>query len=75
MVAKDLIVKEVDSKDARVTVVRLSEHGREAVATMRSEIHAQFSAVINKVGMERMMKFIAISREIQSAVKELHFEL
>lgn len=75
MVAKDLIVKEVDANDARVTVVQLSEHGRITVETMRNEIHRQFGTVIDKIGMERMMEFVAISREIQNALKETHLTL
>ena len=75
MVAKDLIVKESNSSDARVTMVRLSEHGREAVESMRKEIHAQFGTVIDKVGMERMLEFVEISRDIQNALKETHLAL
>lgn len=75
MVAKDLIVKQADSNDARVTVVRLSEHGREVVESMRGEIHAQFGAVLDKVGMDRMLEFVSISRDIQNALKETHLAL
>lgn len=75
MVARKLIIKEASSSDARVTMVRLSEYGREAVESMRSEIHAQFGTVIDKVGMDRMLEFVDISREIQEALKETHFAL
>lgn len=75
MTAKDLILKETDPGDARVTVVRLSECGRETIESMRREIYAQFGAVIDKVGMERMLEFVAISQDIQKALKDTHIQL
>lgn len=75
MVAKDLIVKESNSNDARVTMVRLSEHGSEAVASMRSQIYAQLGTVIDKVGMDRMLEFVSISQDIQKALKSTQITL
>lgn len=69
MEGKDLIVKEADPGDARVTMVRLSERGTQAVLAMREELHAQMRAVIDRIGMERMKEFVEISREIQSVLK------
>ena len=73
MVAKNLIVKQTDPADARVTVVRLSEYGKQTVEAMRREIYAQFGAVIDQVGMDRMMEFVAISGEIQNVIQKNNF--
>lgn len=75
MVAKGLIEKESDPSDARVVVVRLSEHGRQTAKAIRDNIHAQVGAMIDKVGMERMLEFAAISNEIHSALKASDIEL
>ncbi len=69
-----LIVKDCDVNDARITIVRLSETGRQKVEQMREEVCAELGAVIDKVGMERMMEFIAISDEIKSAIKVPDFQ-
>ncbi|MGM9607635.1 MAG: MarR family winged helix-turn-helix transcriptional regulator [Oscillospiraceae bacterium] len=73
MSAKGLIVKEADAHDARVTNIRLSADGESAVQKMRGEMYAQVGAVIDKVGMDRMMEFIAISDEIRSAISAPQF--
>lgn len=75
MLAKDLIVKESDPTDARITVVRLSKKGKETVGKMRSQIHTEFGSVIDKIGMDRMMEFVSIANEIKEAVKDHRFEL
>lgn len=70
MAANGLIEKENDPADARIVVVRLSEHGAEIARKVRENIHAQVGAMIDKVGMERMMEFAAISKEIHSVIRE-----
>lgn len=69
MTAKGLIIKETDKADARVTVVRLSEYGEEAVEKVIRDIYHQVNVVIDKVGMERMLEYAQISREIKEAIK------
>lgn len=68
MAAKDLIVKEAYADDARVTVVRLSQKGEQTAADIRKNIHAHIGVVIDKVGMERILEFAEISKEIQEAM-------
>lgn len=75
MTAKDLIVKETDPNDARVTTVRLSEHGIETVKAMRKELFEQMGILIDKIGMDRMLEFVMISKEIQEALKPLAVSL
>lgn len=73
MAAQGLIVKETDAKDARITVVRLSEQGTERVEAMRSRLYAHIGAVIDKVGMDRIQEFVSISQEIRDAAMKLDF--
>ena len=68
MAAKDLIVRETDPNDARVSFVRLTEHGIHTVELVKTELYEQISAVIDKVGWERMMEFVSISKEIQDVL-------
>lgn len=69
MAAKGLIEKESDPADARRVVVRLSEHGMRTAERVRESIYAQVGAMIDKVGVEKMREFAAISYELQSAIK------
>lgn len=69
MTAKGLITKEQASDDARVTVVQLTEHGRDIVKIMRDDLFSQIGAIIDTVGEERLMEFIEIAKEIKVIVK------
>lgn len=75
MAAKDLIVRESYADDARVTVVRLSQKGEETAADIRKKIHDHVDTVIDKVGMERILEFAEISKEIHNAMSALPPEL
>ena len=66
MSAKGLIIKDVDANDARITIVRLSPLGLEKVRQMKANLYKQVSAVIDKVGIEKMMDFISVSNEIKA---------
>lgn len=68
MAAKDLIIKESYADDARVTVVRLSPKGVQTAANIRNNMHTHIGAVIDKVGMERLLEFVDISRDIRTAM-------
>lgn len=71
MAAKGLILKEADVCDARVTVVRLTPKGRETAASLRSHICSHIGEVIDTVGMDRMLEYVEISRQIQDTIQ--HF--
>lgn len=75
MVAKGLIEKENDPADARIVVVKLSERGRQTANRVRESIHAQIGDMIDRVGMERMMEFAAISNEIHSVMKNTDIDI
>lgn len=66
MAAKGLITKEQDPADARKVIVRLSERGLEKAGQVREHVDAYVEAMIDKVGMKRMLEFAAISKEINS---------
>lgn len=68
MAAKDLIVKEPAKDDARVTTVRLTPHGLEIAQAMRQELFDQIGKVIDQVGMDRMIEFVSIAKEIQKTL-------
>lgn len=70
MVAKGLIEKENDSADGRVVVVKLSEQGKEAAAKLKEDIYHHMGEMIDRVGMERMLEFAAISNEIHSVMQK-----
>lgn len=75
MVAKGLIEKENDPLDARVVVVKLSEQGKRAADKVREAILGQIGAMIDKVGIERMLEFAAISNEIHSVMKTTNIDI
>lgn len=69
--AKGLIVRERDWLDARVTKVRLSEQGAQVDERLRAELSQKIGAVIDAVGMERMIEFATIANEIGQALREM----
>lgn len=64
MVAKGLITKEKDPLDARVTIVKLTEFGRETIERMWAEVKVQMGKVIDEIGEDRLLEYIEISKEI-----------
>lgn len=69
MEAKDLIIRETGPKDARTTVVRLSDHGRETVEKLRSEIYGQVGRMIDTIGMQRLKEFVNTAQEMIQIVE------
>lgn len=74
MDAKGLICKETGAADARTTVVRLSGFGRETVEKIHADMYRQVGCVIDKIGMERLIEFTTVAREICSIMKGPHIE-
>lgn len=75
MLAKGLIVKESDPHDRRIVVVTLSEEGKKLADEMKKNLFTQVGEMIDKVGMERMMEFCAIARELRTVLPppDIHF--
>lgn len=75
MVAKGLIEKENDEADGRVVLVKLSESGKQAADELKSDMYAKIGNIIDKIGMERMLEFAEISKEIHSVISASNNEL
>lgn len=67
---KGLIEKKEDESDARVTLVKLSEEGKRIAALMKENMLRHIANIINKVGEEKFLQFIALSHEIKDAMGE-----
>ena len=65
---KGLIVKQEDKSDARVTIVKLSEEGNRIATEMKENMLRHIANVIEKVGEEKFLQFIALSNEIKDAM-------
>lgn len=72
MNAKGFIEKQGDPTDGRIVLVRLTERGRDTSNQLRRDMYAQIGALIDRLGMERLMQFAEISREIHSVMKSMN---
>ena len=75
MEAKGLIEREKDPDDGRSVLVKLSEHGMQTAIAAREEMYRSIGEMIDKVGMERMLEFAAISNEIHSIMELSEFDV
>lgn len=75
MEAKGLIEKERDITDARVVVVKLSEHGKQVADKFKENVYTHISELIDKIGMEKMLEFAEISNEIHAVMKAYQPEI
>ena len=66
MINKDFIVKESDKSDARVTIVKLTDYGRQMANAMRQEMQEHLSVIIDTMGMDKINEFILLSNEIKT---------
>ncbi len=69
METRGLIERISDERDARKSVIRLSAHGAEVGEQMLRELNRQLAEVIDRIGMERVKEFIAVSGEIRAVVQ------
>ncbi len=70
MTAKGIVEKCSDERDARVTVVRLTEQGIKTACEMKDTMYQDVGILIDKLGMERLLEFISTSKEIGMIFKE-----
>lgn len=75
MVAKGLIEKYNDPADARVVIVKLSEYGMTTAKEAKEDVYKQVGTLIDQVGMDKMLEFVAISNEIHSVMKDFDIDL
>lgn len=69
MVAKNLISKTCDPVDGRVTIVQLTDHGRQVIQQIRDEMCAQMEQVLDVIGEQRLKEYIETGKEIQRIVR------
>ena len=69
--AKGLIIREPGVKDARTTVVRLSDQGWQKVEAVQHEVYQVLGTLIDEIGMERMLTFAETAKEIRSVCERL----
>lgn len=69
MTAKGLITREKDLQDSRVTLVRLTDLGETTVSKLKERLYERIGAVIDAVGEETLLEFIAISTEIKTVLE------
>lgn len=70
MESRGLITKKIDQLDARITLVALSEKGKSLAIEMKENMLKHLASVIDKVGEEKFLQFIALSHEIKDAMGE-----
>lgn len=70
MESRGLITKESYWADARVTLVCLSDEGKALCEQMRANMSAHISAVIDRIGMEKLRQFIELSVEVKEAMRD-----
>ncbi len=69
MEERGLIIRQMGIRDARTIMVSLTDFGFQTAEKMHKELCNHIQKVIDKVGIERIMEFIAISEEIQEVYK------
>lgn len=69
MVARGLLEKQSDPADGRLVVVCLSQQGKDAAEQLHREICGLLGSLIDEIGMERMLEFAAVSKEIHGIIK------
>lgn len=75
MVDKGLIIRETGAKDARVTEIRMTEHGREIIEAVQKERRKQLEAIIDQVGMDRLLEYFDVADEIRSIMLKHSFSV
>lgn len=75
MEAKGLLERTRDPKDARKVMVRLLPEGRTLAAQLHQHINERVEAMIDQVGMDRMLEFAAISQEIYAIISPAEIDI
>lgn len=70
MADKDLIYKTTGATDARVTEIHMTDHGREVIKNIQRERRAQLEAIIDQIGMERLLEYFDIADQINSIMSK-----
>ena len=71
MEARELITRESSKKDARVTVVKLTEKGKEETQKLIDVSILAISRIIDEIGFDRIKEYIILSHDINLKVFEI----
>lgn len=71
MIKKGYIQKEKDKSDARVTNIRLTSSGKQAVENLISILTSNIAMVANEVGIDKLIAYLELTDEIEDAMKKL----
>lgn len=69
MEKRGYIVKEKDSSDARITIIKLSEKGKKTADTIRKNLRSNIEIVIDSIGMGKIEQYIKLTTEINGIIK------
>lgn len=64
MEAKNLIIREHCKADKRVTVVRLTQNGKDLIKKIKEQMYRKANELIDTIGEKRLMEFIETSEQI-----------
>lgn len=70
MEQKGMITKQASSKDARVTIVQLTEFGKATIEKMKENVFAQMGRILDQIGEERLLEFFDTTEEIKNIVQQ-----
>lgn len=63
------VIRYNSEKDARVSLIKITELGKNYIEKEKNEILFKAEAVIDKVGVKDVMEYIRISKKIKKALK------
>ncbi len=69
METRGFICRATGAEDARTVVVSLTELGSETVVKLRENLYQDIGRLIDTIGMERLIEYTNISKEIHSVMK------
>lgn len=69
METKGFIVRQAGTADARTVVVSLTPSGAEAAQRLRESLYRDIGILIDIIGMDRLIEYTNISKEIRSVMK------
>lgn len=69
MEARGFISRQAGKEDGRTVVVHLTETGLETVQKLRENFRRDIGILIDTIGMERLIEYTNISREIRAVLK------
>ena len=69
MEARGFISRQAGKEDGRTVVVHLTETGMETVRKLRENFRRDVGILIDTIGMERLIEYTSISKEIRAVLK------